>query len=222
MRGVALIYRSTLGRKMVMAVTGLMLVGFVVAHMLGNLLVFVGPEELNEYGKFLQHGTHGLIWGARGGLLLAVLLHIWAAVSLTRSNRAARKQGYQYKLEKQKTTYAAITLRYGGFVLFCFIVYHLAHFTFGVGHPEFVRGQVYNNVVHGFQVPVVSIFYIVAMLALGLHLYHGIWSGLQTLGINNPQFNLLRKRLALAIATIVVLGNCAIPIAVLTKLVELQ
>jgi len=205
-----------------MAVSGLLLVSFVIGHMLGNLLIFAGPEAINAYGEFLQHGTHGLIWLARGGLLTAVVLHVWSAISLTKSNHAARTERYQHKVKLQTTSYAAITLRYGGAVLFLFILYHLAHFTFGVVHPEFVEGEVYNNVVLGFQVPWVSGLYIIAMVALGLHLYHGAWSCLQTLGLNNPQLNDLRKRIALSIAVVIVLGNCSIPIAVLTKLLVVQ
>ena len=215
------IFSSTIGQKVIMAVTGLMMVGFVLGHMVGNLLIFAGQDALNAYAEFLQHGTHGLVWAVRGGLLAALALHIWSSVKLTRINSAARKTSYQHKLKVQKTSYAAITLRYGGFMLFCFIIYHLAHFTFGTGIEGFEKAEVYGNVIRGFTVPWVSGIYIIAMLALGMHLYHGVWSGLQTLGLNNPRYNALRKALSTLLAAAVVLGNCLIPIAVLTKLLEL-
>jgi len=222
MRGLGVLFGSTIGRKVLMGVSGLALVGFIIAHMVGNLLIFSGPQALNDYGEFLQHGTHGLIWGARLGLLGAVVLHIWAAVSLTRVNHIARDTGYESSLKSPSTTYAARTMRYGGVILLLFIVYHLLHFTFGTAHPDFVPGDVYNNVVVGFSVPWVSGVYIVAMLALGMHLYHGTWSGLQTLGLAHPQINEGRRKLALAIAAAVVIGNCSIPIAVLARVLEIH
>jgi succinate dehydrogenase / fumarate reductase cytochrome b subunit len=205
-----------------MGVSGLLLVGFVIAHMAGNLLIFSGPKAINDYGEFLQHGTHGLIWFARLGLLAAVGVHIWAAVSLTRLNHAARDTGYKAGRKSPATTYAARTMRYGGFIILLFIIYHLLHFTFGTVHPDFVPGDVYNNMVVGFSVPWVSAFYIVAMIALGMHLYHGTWSGLQTLGLAHPQINEGRRKLAAAIAFAIVIGNCSIPIAVLARFLEIN
>ena len=204
-----------------MAATGLVLYGFVVVHMLGNLQVFLGPEAINAYGEFLQHFMHGqAIWIARSLLLLAVLLHLWAAVSLTLANWAARPEGYR-EWQARESTYASRTMVWSGPLLLLFIVYHLAHFTFGNAHPEFVRGDVYRNVVVGFQNPFASAFYILAMLALGLHMYHGFWSMLQTLGLSHPRWNRVRRGVSLLLAAVVIAGNVSIPLAVLLGRVHL-
>jgi succinate dehydrogenase / fumarate reductase cytochrome b subunit len=212
---------STIGRKAVMAVTGLVLYGFVVGHMLGNLQIYLGPEAINAYGEFLQHFLHGQgIWIARSVLLLAVALHIWAAVSLTLANWSARPLGYR-EWQAQESTYASRTMVWSGPLLAAFIVYHLAHFTLGSAHPDFVRGDVFRNMVVGFQNPFASAFYILAMLALGLHMYHGFWSMLQTLGLSHPRWNRVRRGLSLLLAGAVVAGNISIPLAVLTGRVHL-
>jgi succinate dehydrogenase / fumarate reductase, cytochrome b subunit len=204
-----------------MAATGLVLYGFVVAHMLGNLQVYLGPEAINAYGEFLQAFLHGQgIWIARGTLLLALALHVWAAVTLTLSNWSARPLGYR-EWQAQKSTYASRTMVWSGPLLAAFIVFHLAHFTVGNAHPDFVRGDVFRNVVVGFQNPFASAFYILAMLALGLHMYHGFWSMLQTLGLSHPRWNRVRRGLSLLLAGAVVLGNISIPLAVLTGRVHL-
>lgn len=211
---------STLGRKAVMAVTGLVLFGFVVGHMAGNLQVFLGPAALNEYGIFLREFLHGTgIWIARGGLLAAVLLHIWAATSLTLDSRAARPQGYR-KVRHTESTYASRTMVWSGPILALFIVYHLLHLTLGSAHPSFVEGDVYRNVVVGFGVPWVSAFYIAAMLCLGLHMYHGVWSMLQSLGLSHPRWNRLRFAFSALSTAAVVIGNISIPVAVLLGLVR--
>jgi succinate dehydrogenase / fumarate reductase cytochrome b subunit len=198
-----------------MAATGLLLYGFVIAHMIGNLQVYLGPEAINAYGEFLQHVLHGQgIWIARFALLVAVALHLWAAVSLTLGNRSARPRGYR-EWQARESTYASRTMVWSGPLLALFIVYHLAHFTLGNAHPDFVRGDVYRNVVVGFQNPFASGFYILAMLALGLHMYHGFWSMLQTLGLSQPRWNRIRRGLSLLLAWVVVLGNISIPLAVL-------
>jgi succinate dehydrogenase / fumarate reductase, cytochrome b subunit len=211
---------STLGRKAVMAVTGLILFGFVVGHMVGNLQVFLGPAALNEYGIFLREVLHGTgIWIARGILLASVLLHIWAATSLTLDSRAARPTGYR-KVRHRESSYASRTMVWSGPILALFIVYHLLHFTFGNVHPSFVEGDVYRNVVVGFGVPWVSGFYIAAMLCLGLHMYHGVWSMLQSLGLSHPRWDRLRFAFSALSTAAVVLGNIAIPLAVLLGLVR--
>jgi succinate dehydrogenase / fumarate reductase cytochrome b subunit len=218
-RGVGFL-RSTIGRKIVMAVTGVVLVGFVVAHMSGNLLVYVGPAAMNEYSEFLHHFLHGAgLWIARAVLLLAVALHIWAAVSLTLESKAARPEGYRMK-EARESTYASRTMVWSGPILLLFIVYHLLHLTTGTVHPEFVPGDVYRNFVNGFRVVPTSLFYILAMLALGLHLYHGIWSMLQSLGLSHPRHNHLRKALAVLITLAVVGVNISVPLAVLAGVLQ--
>ena len=204
-----------------MAATGLLLYGFVVGHMLGNLQVFLGPEALNAYAEMLQHALHGTgVWIARGVLLLAVLLHIWAAVSLTVANAGARPVGYR-AWQARQSTYASRTMVWSGPLLLLFIVYHLAHFTTGHTHPDFVRGDVYRNLVVGFQNPFASAFYILAMLALGLHMYHGFWSMLQTLGASHPRWTRLRGVVSGLLAFAVVAGNISMPVAVLLGVLSL-
>jgi len=211
---------STIGKKIVMAVTGVILVGFVIAHMSGNLLLFVGPEALNEYGYWLRTLLHGAgLWIARGVLLVAVGLHIASAWSLTRAAHAARPVHYK-RLTPDASTYASRTMRWGGVIVLAFIVYHLMHLTFGNVHPDFVPGDVYHNMVAGFRVWPVSVFYVVAMILLGLHLRHGVWSMLHTLGLSHARYRALARRTALGIALVVTLGFIACPMAVLLGLVR--
>jgi len=207
---------STIGRKLVMAVTGLVLFGFVFAHMLGNLQMFLPDHEaINHYGKFLREFLHGGgIWVARGGLLLAVGLHMWSAWSLTRTNWRARPIAYK-AVTPDASTYASRTMRWGGVILLLFIVYHLLHLTVGTVHPAFVEGDVYRNVIVGFSKWPVALFYVLAMLCLGLHLRHGVWSMLQTLGVSHPRWDALRKTAATIFAVVVVLGFVSVPLAVL-------
>jgi succinate dehydrogenase / fumarate reductase cytochrome b subunit len=189
--------------------------------MIGNLQIYLGPKAINDYAEFLQHFLHGQgIWIVRGGLLVAVALHIWAAVSLTVSNWSARPVGYR-AWQAQESTYASRTMIWSGPILAAFVLYHLAHLTLGSAHPAFVRGDVYRNVILGFQNPLVSGFYILAMVALGLHMGHGFWSMLQTLGLSHPRWNSLRKAASTALAVIVMAGNISIPLAVLTGVVHL-
>jgi len=214
--------RSSLGLKIVMALTGVVLFGFVVAHMIGNLQVYMGPEALNAYAVLLRALGHGAaLWVARAVLLVSVVLHIWSAWRLTQMNNAARAVGYREKVYRE-ATYASRTMRWSGILLLLFIVYHLMHFTFGVRavHPRFVHGDVYHNFVTGFQNPLVSGFYILAMLALGLHLYHGAWSFMQTLGLSHPKYNHLWHAFASFITLVVVAGNISFPVAVLAGLLR--
>jgi succinate dehydrogenase / fumarate reductase cytochrome b subunit len=216
----ATFFGSSIGKKVVMAVSGLVLLGFVVGHMIGNLQIYLGAEALNEYAEFLRHMLHGQgIWLARGGILLAVVLHIWAATSLTLGNWSARPTGYR-QWQARESTYASRTMIWSGPILFAFILYHLAHLTIGSAHPQFVASDVYRNVVIGFQNPFAAAFYILAMLALGLHMYHGLWSMLQTLGLSHDRWNPWRRGLSLAVAGVVVVGNISIPVAVLTGFVR--
>lgn len=211
---------SSVGRKLVMAVTGIILFGFVVGHMLGNLQIYMGPAAINAYGEFLREFLHGTgIWIARAVLLASVGLHIWAATTLTLESWAARPQGYR-AVEHRESSYASRTMVWSGPILALFIVYHLAHFTFGSVHPDFIEGDVYHNVIVGFSVPWVSAFYIAAMLCLGLHMYHGVWSMLQTLGLSHPRWNRLRFAFSAVASAGVVVGNISIPVAVLMGLVR--
>jgi succinate dehydrogenase / fumarate reductase, cytochrome b subunit len=211
-------YRSTVGKKVVMAVTGLIGVGFVCGHMLGNLLIFKGPEALNAYGELLK-SSGPILWTVRTVLLVAIGLHVHAAYSLTMLNRAARPVGYD-KHVKQSSTISATSLRVGGVVLLVFIVYHIMHFTTGTTHPAFSPGDAYGNVVIGFSSAAVVAFYLLAMVSLALHLHHGIWSFFQTMGWNHPHLNPARRRLATLLAIVVALGFSTIPLAVAFGLVQ--
>jgi succinate dehydrogenase / fumarate reductase cytochrome b subunit len=211
---------SSIGRKVVMAVTGAILVVFVLGHMTGNLLVYLGPEALNHYAVFLRQFLHGAgLWIARVTLLVSVVLHIWSATSLTLDSRRARPEGYREQKWKE-STYASRTMRWGGVIILLFVIYHLLHFTFGTAHPSFVEGDVYHNFITGFQSVPVSIAYVVAMLALGLHLRHGVWSMFQTLGVSHPRYIRLARAAAWIVAIVVVAGNVSFPIAVLAGIVK--
>jgi succinate dehydrogenase / fumarate reductase cytochrome b subunit len=210
--------RSSIGKKVVMALSGVVLFGFVVGHMLGNLQVYLGPTALNGYAESLRK-VPALLWAARASLLVAAALHVWAAASLTAMNRRARPVGYREKGHRE-STYASRTMRWTGVFLLAFIVYHLLHFTWGTVHPSFVPGDVYHNVVAGFRVGAVSAFYVAAMLALGLHLYHGVWSMLHTLGFSHPRYDRLRYGAAAAITALVVIANISFPLAVMAGLLR--
>jgi succinate dehydrogenase / fumarate reductase cytochrome b subunit len=206
---------STIGRKAVMAVTGLVLFGFVLAHLTGNLTLYLGPEAINGYGEFLRTLLHGsALWIVRAVLLASVVLHAWSATSLTLDSWAARPHGYR-RWKAKDSTYASRTMRWGGLILAAFIVFHILHFTLGSVHPDFRPGDVYHNVVAGFQVWPVSVFYVVAMLLLALHLDHGVWSLLQTLGLGHPRYQRWARRAARLFAIVVAVGNCSFPVAVL-------
>ena len=213
-------YASSIGKKVVMAVSGLVLFGYVVVHMIGNLQVYLGPEALNSYAESLRK-VPALLWALRVGLLVAVALHIWSAWSLTRMNRQARPVGYRERANRA-STYASRTMRWSGVILLLFVIYHLLHFTFGprVVHPHFVPGDVYHNFITGFQHPLVSAFYILATLALGLHMYHGVWSMVQTVGLSHPRYNSFRQAFAAAVTAVVVAANISFPVAVLTGLLR--
>ena len=220
-------YRSAMGKKAVMAVTGIVLLGFVFGHMIGNLKLYMGPGHLDEYavglrelGKPFLAKEQGL-WLFRLGLLAAVALHIHAAVTLNLHNRRQARPVKYARNAPQASTYASRTMIWGGLIVAAFIVYHLLHLTVGSVHPDFEHGAVYANVVIGFQNPWVSGFYIVANLALGFHLYHGMWSLFQTLGWNGPRLNVFRQRLAAAFAVVVCAANISFPVAVLSGLVTL-
>jgi succinate dehydrogenase / fumarate reductase cytochrome b subunit len=204
---------SSVGKKVVMAVTGFILVAYLITHVLANLLVFQGPTRINAYSAFL-HGTGGALWGVRLVLLAALILHIVAAVQLTLRRRAARPIAYQGGRDPQVSTWASRTIRWGGALILVFLVYHILHFTLGTVHPDFVEGDPYHNVTAGFRNPLVVAFYLVAMAAVGLHLYHGIWSGGRSLGLSPPSPHPMRRRLALVLAGFIWLGFTLIPLAV--------
>ncbi|MEP7028155.1 MAG: succinate dehydrogenase cytochrome b subunit [Candidatus Eisenbacteria bacterium] len=220
MTGPRAFFTSTIGQKVVMAVTGLVLVGFVFVHLAGNLLLYQGPEAINAYGRELRELLHGsAIWIARATLLAAVVLHVWSATALTLKNRAARPVGYR-QWQAKDSTYASRTMRWSGVIVLAFVVYHLLHFTFGSVHPDFIEGDVYHNVVTGFQAWPASLFYIVAMVLLGFHLNHGVWSMFHTLGVSHPRYRAMARAFAAVFALGIVLGNISFPLAVLFGLVR--
>ena len=212
---------STIGRKVVMAVTGLVLFGFVFAHMLGNLQMFLPDHEaMNHYGRFLREMLHGGgIWAARAVLLGSVSLHIWAAWSLTRTSLKARPVPYKV-VTPDASTYASRTMRWSGPIVLLFIIYHLLHFTVGSVHPAFAEGEIYRNVIVGFSFWPVAVAYVIAILALGLHLRHGAWSMLQTLGASHPQWDRSRELAATVFTVIIVLGFISVPLAVLVGVLK--
>ena len=213
-------WESTNGKKVVMAVSGVVLFAFVLGHMVGNLQAFEGAKKLNDYGHFL-HGVPEILWGVRVGLLAAVSLHIWAAIGLALRNVAARPVGYA-KRKSVNSSYASRTMYWSGPILLAFIIYHLLHLTAGVVHPgsEFIEGDVYHNVVAGFSVWWVSAWYIFSMLLLGLHLRHGVWSMFQSVGFNHPRHTPILKGFALVFAIVITAGFISIPLGVLTGIIK--
>jgi succinate dehydrogenase / fumarate reductase, cytochrome b subunit len=222
MQRALLLFDTTVGKKAIMAVTGVILFGFVLGHMAGNLQIFAGAQKINDYSKFL-HSLPSLLWGTRIVLLSSVVLHIAMALQLSGRNGQARQRSYQVK-QDLVTNYAAKTMMLSGPTLAAFIAYHLAHLTVGVpmGSYQHSGENVYANLVHGFQVPWVAAIYIVANLLLGMHLFHGMWSFFQSLGLNHPRYNAQRRHFATAFAVLVTLGNVSIPVSVLAGIVKLD
>jgi succinate dehydrogenase / fumarate reductase cytochrome b subunit len=214
-------WASTIGKKIVMAVTGLIGVGFVIGHMLGNLQVFLGPAKFNAYAHFLR-SLGELLWVVRGLLIAAVILHVVAAVQLSRGRLAARPTSYKHGSQREVSTFASRTIRWGGALLLIFIVFHILHFTTLSVFRDYSRTDVYSNVVRGFSVWWVVLLYVAAMAALGLHLYHGVWSSLRTLGASKPSPNPLRRPAAAALGIALWLGFTVIPLAVFAGIVRRQ
>jgi succinate dehydrogenase / fumarate reductase, cytochrome b subunit len=211
-------YHTTVGKKAVLAVSGLVLLVFVVAHLAGNLQIFLGAETLNGYAASLRR-TPELLWPARIGLLTALVLHVVASAQLVIVNRRARPTLYAVKRDIE-TNYAARTMAISGPLVLLYVIYHLAMFTFLATGPGYSHTDVYRNVVQAFRSPTISAVYIATMFLLGLHLYHGIWSMLHTLGVSSPHYRWLRRRLAPVVAVVITAGYISIPFAVLTGVVE--
>lgn len=212
---------TSVAKKSIVAVTGLLGVGYVVAHMAGNLKAFLGPEDINHYGEWLRElGEPAfprtfVLWAMRFGLIGAVVLHVTFTLQLWKQNRAARPDRY-VKAGKVQAHPASLTMRWGGLALLGFILFHLADYTWGfeAAHPDFVRGDIYGNLVGGFQRPWAVALYLVAVFALAMHLYHGIWSTTQTLGIKSPRSNRPIRAVATLVALVVFVGFSAVPIGV--------
>jgi succinate dehydrogenase cytochrome b subunit len=213
-------FSTTIGKKAALAVTGMVLFGFTVGHMLGNLQVFLGPEAFNGYAESIK-SKPPLLWGVRLLLLTSVLGHIALAYDLHSRSSAARAVGYRMK-RNVVTSYAAITMKYSGPILLLYIVFHLAHFTapgLALGAAPFSHTDAYTNFVSSFKVPWVAGVYVLANLFLGLHLYHGSWSLFQSLGLSHPRYNPIRQRIAIALALTVTTGNVILPMSVLAGIV---
>ena len=212
-------YSAAIGKKIVMGVTGLIGVGFVMLHMAGNLLAFRGPEAINAYAHFLA-STGELLWVLRLVLIGAVILHIIAAYQLTMQNRAARPLGY-VKREPQVSTWGARTMRWTAVLLLVFIPLHIMHFTNPGWRPEgiFEKSDVFTNIVMSFRIWWIMLFYVVSMFALGLHLYHGAWSSVRSIGASQPSSNPQHRTVAMAVTMIIWLGFTAVPVAVFFGLI---
>jgi succinate dehydrogenase / fumarate reductase cytochrome b subunit len=226
------LYRSAVGKKWVMALTGIALMGFVFAHMVGNLKMYLGPEDLNHYGEFLRELLVPILprtvalWLMRIGLIVAFALHIHCAYGLTRLNQKARPVRYQSPRDYMAVSFAARTMRWSGIIVGLFLLFHLADLTWGLeaANPDFVRGEAYQNLAYSLDRWPVALIYILGNLALGLHLYHGSWSIFQSLGSMSPRFNPrhnpLRRGFAAGFAVIVAGINITFPIAVLAGIVS--
>jgi succinate dehydrogenase / fumarate reductase cytochrome b subunit len=220
-------YRSAVGKKWVMALTGIGIIFFVLAHMVGNWKIFLpdvaGVPDIDIYAEALREllvpflPAHVALWILRTGLIVAFLLHIHAAYALTLMNSRARPEPYQGPRTYVAASYASRTMRWSGVIFAAFLLFHLADLTWGIQPmaPEtWARGEVYANFIATFSRAPVTAFYVIAMVLLGLHLYHGAWSMFQSLGINHPRFNVVRRYFAIGLAVLVTVGNAIMPLAV--------
>lgn len=226
-------YRSAVGKKWVMAVTGILIIGFVLAHMVGNWKIFLpdveGIPDIDVYSDALRQlfvpflPQTVALWILRTGLIVAFLLHIHAAYALTVMNRRARPTNYQAPRNYIVANYASLTMRWSGVIFLLFLIFHLADLTWGIepaATSVWEHGEVYANFVATFSRAPVTIFYVLAMIALGFHLFHGAWSMFQSLGLNNPRFNVWRRYFAIGLSVLVVVGNSIMPLAVLFGFIE--
>ncbi len=218
-------YGSAIAKKWIMAITGIMLLGFVLFHMLGNLKIYLGQEQIDHYGEWLRTiGEPALprtvfLWILRIALISAFALHIHAAYGLTRMNHAARPVKYQSPRDYAAANFASRTMRWTGIIVGLFIIFHLFDLTWGTVNPHFVRGSVYHNMVESLSRWPVALAYIVANIALGIHIFHGAWAMFQSLGITNPRFNAWRRYFAIGFAALITVGNVSFPILILTGVV---
>lgn len=215
---VARFYESTIGKKAIMAVTGLILFSYLIAHMLGNLQIFLGSAVMNHYAETL-HGNPPLLWTARVVLLVSVVLHIWASVALSMLKSEARPVAYVKRANVQ-SSWASRTMMFSGPIVAAFVVLHLLHLTTGTIHPQFVPLHPYENLVSGFLVVPFALAYIVVMVFIGFHLSHGIWSMFQSMGLSHPRYTPLIKKFAAVFSWILTAGFIAVPLAVLAGLVR--
>jgi succinate dehydrogenase / fumarate reductase, cytochrome b subunit len=223
--GMRALWHTSIGKKFVMAVTGLIWFGYLIAHLWGNLKIYAGPNYLNEYGAFLRtvgeplFGSSQLLWLARIVLIPALAMHVITALQLTQRDRRSRPHGYAVR-KNLESTLASRTMIWGGLVILFFIIYHVLDLTFGTFNPSFEEGNIYHNVVASFRMWYVALFYMLAMLAVGMHLFHGLWSMFQTLGLNTARSTRLIRNGAICFAVALTIGNLSIPVAVLFGVVK--
>lgn len=216
---------TSIGRKLLMASASILLFLYIIAHLAGNLKVFLGAESFNHYAEWLRvvgeplFPEKSVLWIARVVLLAALFVHVGVYAQLWLQKRRARTTRYR-KYDPQVFSWTSRTMAWGGIAIFAFVAYHLMHLTFGNAHPDFVAGDAYHNVIAGFQSLPVTGVYMVGVVALGLHLYHGLWSALQTFGINNPKYNRYRRPAAAIVAVLITVGYLSIPVAVLTGVIN--
>lgn len=210
------LYDSHIGKKAVMAVSGMALVGFLIAHVAGNLQVFLGAEVMAEYAAGLRRLGPAL-WLMRIGLLVAVVAHAWSAFALMSANADARPVAYQHKRKNNASTFAGRTMRWGGPILLIFIVYHLLHLTFGYGYSDalpYSPHNPYNNVLFSFRNPLNLGVYSLGMVLVAFHTWHGVWSMLQSLGLSHPRYNKYRHMAASGVAAFLLVGGLCIPLTI--------
>lgn len=224
-------YRSAVGKKWVMAISGIMMLGFVVAHLVGNLKLYLGKEPdgkyaIDVYGEALRELLHPImpnmvvLWILRIGLIVALVAHVHAAATLTIMNRKARPTSYQSSRDYVAVNFASRSMRYTGVILLAYLVFHLLDLTIGSANPDFVDGAVHNNMIASMQRWPVAIAYIIANIAIAVHLYHGTWSMFQSLGLNNPRYNAALKAFATGISLLIGVGNVLFPILIVTRVVK--
>ena len=213
------LYQSAIGKKYIVAITGAVLFAFTIGHMLGNLQIYLpnAEEALMAYAKLL-HASDELLWVVRIALLTCFVLHVATIAQLYNINRAARPQAY-VKKTPTISSFASRTMYFSGPILFFFVLYHLSHLTTGATHPDFVEMNPYHNLVAGFRQPLASLFYIIAMSMLGLHLTHGVWSMFQTVGLGHPRYRAILRSFATTAAAVISLGNISIPVCVLLGII---
>ncbi len=222
-------FTSDVGMKWMMALTGIGLLAYVLVHMIGNLKIYLGSEDLDHYAEALRTLFYpivpqtGMLWIFRFGLLAMFTIHIWSAIVLALRSRGARgTTRYTAKRKYQEADYASRTMLWGGIIIFLFVLFHISDLTIGATNPDFVQGEVYHNVITSFQYWWVALIYVVAQMALALHIYHGAWSVFQSLGMSNPRYDEWRRWLALALALAILIGNSSIPIAVQFGLLQVS
>ena len=211
------LYSTAVGKKYAMAISGMVLMAFVLAHMVGNLKIYLGASSLDRYSHWLRQvgepalPEQTLLWAVRIVLIVALVVHLHAAYALTQMNRRARPVKYASKRDFAAADFASRTMRWTGIIVLLFVIFHLLDLTWGAANPDFVEGDPYHNVIASFQRIPVALVYVVANVALGVHLYHGAWSMFQSMGWTRPW----RREFAVVFAGLIVLGNVSFPIAVM-------